>query len=620
MGNMEFKSINKLTISDCCAALSISRDLLKPHIVVANNEVSSLYEKVFEGKALSGIKEEIAQKLISLIHEDRIQFLQCKTLQEFEQYLSTNNEGLWCAEAQKKIKDFKGEQEEKEYYIRNKNSIEGIERYLHKYPHGLYSLSARKLLSEKKKIRGIKRISTTTFIIIMAYIICYLNYSPSSYISSDSNVAFSKKGGISTCNISTDAKNDNIQVYVAEEWIKATFENGILNIKVLPNHGESRIGTISLYAYTTLFGFNLWKEEHDISVLQNSGLSTFLTISNSYFSFDKYGTGEAECSVETDGMNLDISSDDEWIILKKNISEQGDNFMARLVITAKTNESGERTGIVMVKCDNFNRQISIKQNSGLATYFNVSPNSLVMGEEGTEEGYYYPIEVNTDGTTWSVSNAPDWLSTEAKVLKGRLHVTLPENNGKIKTGTITIISNNGDSRDISVKQMGDPTDFNASSSTVRFGTSSDYEFIGISNNSEKNIYVSDDENWLGAIVINRSKIKVYCSQNNSSPRSGSVRITCGHEEISITVKQDGWTECSNCGGNGHVNCNNYQAQWRYYPYYNSNYHQVYQVTGQYYSFGTWLPRYEWINCPTCGGDGKIDCSRCGTKGKIQKSY
>lgn len=145
--------------------------------------------------------------------------------------------------------------------------------------------------------------------------------------------------------------------------------------------------------------------------------------------------------------------------LKKNIIERGNNFLVKLVITAEINEGGERTGTILVKSDKFEKYISIKQNSGLATYFNVFPNNLVMAEEGTEEGYYYTIEVNTDGTTWAVSDAPDWLIAKAKIQEGGLHVTLPENNGRIRNGIITLISNNGDSREIPVKQWGDPTDF-----------------------------------------------------------------------------------------------------------------------------------------------------------------
>lgn len=92
------------------------------------------------------------------------------------------------------------------------------------------------------------------------FVLCYINYHSSSYISSDSYVAFGKKGGTATCDISTDAISENIQAYTAEDWIKATIEHGSLIIKASPNHGDVRNATIHLYAYTTLFGFNLWKK------------------------------------------------------------------------------------------------------------------------------------------------------------------------------------------------------------------------------------------------------------------------------------------------------------------------------------------------------------------------
>ena len=640
---MEFKSIDQLTINDCCNHLSISRDLLKQAVVATKGNTSLLYERVFDGQPLSGVKEKIAKRLISLLIEDRRIFLSCQTgAITYEQYLSISNDGLWRSEASKRIKEIKDQQEEREYYRRNQHSIEGLEKYLYKYPQGIFSQTVQKSLNDKKRNRVVKLITICTVVFIAIFVLCYINYHSSSYISSDSDVAFGKKGGTATCDISTDAISKNVQAYVAEDWIKATVEGGSLVIKTSPNHEDSRNATVHLYAYTTLFGINLWKKEFNVSVKEESGLSTFLTVSNSSCSFDKYGTGEFGCSVETDGMNLNISSDADWIVLKKNVAEKGNNFNAKLTITAKTNESGERTGVILVKSDKFEKRISVKQNSGLASYFTVSPNSIVMAEEGTEEGYCYSVDVNTDGTTWSVSDAPDWLTAEAKIQNGKLHITLPENNGKIRTGTITVISNNGDSREISVKQWGDPTDFSASNSTVRFGTSSDYEYIGISNNSRKNLSVSDDENWLSATVINSSRIKISCSQNNSSPRSGTVTVTCGNEEVSITIKQDGWAECSSCDGEGETRCNH--CSNGYTACSNSNYMGVFDNLGQYghgrnitlYSYdpftGMQFPSGNRLDiCPTCngsfkvkcsycGGDGKRTCSRCKGSGKIKKSY
>ena len=616
---MEFKSIEQLTITDCCNQLTVSKESLKKVVVAVNMDTSLLSERIFGNELLAGAKNEIAQRLTLLLIEDRKYFLRCKTLQQFENYLSTWSDGLWRNEAFQKVKTIKNEQEEKEFYLKSKSSINGLERYLHKYPRGKFSESARKELAEKRRNKHVKRIITIVATVITVLVICSMNYHSSSYIQSDSNVTFNKKGGITTCEISTDATDENIQAYVVGEWIQASIENGVLNIKAEPNHGDTRNATIHLYAYTTLFGVNLWKEEFNVYVKEESGLSTFLTISNSTFTFDKFGTSEAVCSIGTDGMNLNISSNDDWIIMNENVVEQGNNFYTKLSISPTANESGERTGTISVKSDNFEKEIVIKQNSGLATYFNISPDNLVMSEEGTEEGYCYSVKVDTDGTNWSISDAPLWLTAEAKVQQGRLQVTLPQNIGRIKTGTITIISNNGDSRKISVKQWGDPTDFSASPSRVRFDTSGDYKYVDISNNSHKPISVSDDETWISSSVIGNSRIKIYCSQNNSSPRSGSIDVNCGNEKLTINVKQAGWVECSRCNGNGQIGCTNYSARWNYNTFAPHPLHQIYKMTGQYYSFGAWFPQYSWVNCPTCDGDGKIECPQCKGKGKVQKS-
>lgn len=366
---MEFKSIDQLTISDCCNQLTIVTGQLKK-VVAANIDSSKLYEGIFGGQSLTGRKDEIAQRFISLLIEDRKCFQQCKTLQQFENYLLIWNDGLWRDDAFIRVKSIKDEQEEKEYYLKCKNSIAGLDCYLHKYPHGNFSQSAHKELAEKRRNKHIKRTAIIAAVIIAVFVICFMNYHSSSYIQSESNITFSKKGGIFTYEISTDAISENMQVYVAEEWIQANIENDTLNIKVDPNYGDIRNATIHLYAYTTLFGINLWRAEFDINAKEGSGISTYLTVSGSTYFFDKYGSDEAVCSVETDGMNLSISSDDDWVTINKRVVEQGNDFVAKLVITTKENESEERTGTILVKSDNFERNISIKQNSGLATYPN----------------------------------------------------------------------------------------------------------------------------------------------------------------------------------------------------------------------------------------------------------
>ena len=613
---MEFKSIEQLSITDCCNKLSITRERLKQIVIDTNNNISLFHGRLFCEGSLAEEKEEIAQRLFLLISEDRKLFLRSKTAQQHEEYLSKMKDGLWRDEASKRITSFKIEQIEKDFYSKNKNTVEGLERYLRKYPHGTFSQNARKEIAERRRSKTTKSILISAALVALVLIICFMNFHSSSYISSDSDVTFGKKGGTASCEISTDAISENIQAYVTENWIKATLENGALNIKASPNHGDTRYATIHLYAYTTLFGLNLWKKEFEINVSENSGLSTFLTVSDSSFSFDKYGSGEVYSTVETDGMNLKITSDVNWITFTKDVSERGDNFLAKLVISTKTNETGERTGTITVKSDKYEQKIYVRQNSGLATYFDLSTNSLVMSEEGTEEGYYYSVNVETDGTTWSVSSAPDWLTAEAKIPQGKLHVTLPENTGKIKTGTITLVSNNGDSIYISVKQWGDPTDFRASSNKVKYGISSGYTYINITNNSNKSISVSEDESWISSSVISNSKIKIYCSQNNSSSRSGNVCVTCGNEELNISIEQDGWSDCTNCKGKGYTPCPG--GAWDSTT--GTIVHSRPKLISNFNPYTGWSHKWTTDNCPTCGGNGKIKCRTCNGKGKIYDSY
>ena len=263
---MEFKSIEQLSITDCCNKLSITKERLKQIVIDTNNNISLFHGRLFCEGSLAEEKEEIAQRLFLLISEDRKLFLRSKTAQQHEEYLSKMKDGLWRDEASKRINSFKIEQIEKDFYSKNKNTVEGLERYLRKYPHGTFSQNARKEIAERRRSKTTKSILISAALVALVLIICFMNFHSSSYISSDSDVTFGKKGGTASCEISTDAISENIQAYVTEDWIKATMENGALNIKASPNHGDTRYATIHLYAYTTLFGLNLWKKELEFNL------------------------------------------------------------------------------------------------------------------------------------------------------------------------------------------------------------------------------------------------------------------------------------------------------------------------------------------------------------------
>lgn len=353
--------------------------------------------------------------------------------------------------------------------------------------------------------------------------------------------------------------------------------------------------------------------EKRIKVSQASGLATFLKVDHSKVNFDKYGKSSLSCiNVETDGCDLQVSTSASWFSVSKNITEDGDNMVASIVLTTGTNNEGSKTGDVVIRCNDYVEKVKVSQESGLATRFEPQKSNIDIDEDGVEEGYVYVVKVDTDGTTWSVEDYPKWLtSVFANIELNRLEVKVGRNTGKILQGTITIKSNNGDLRDISVFQDGNPTDFRASKSTVKFGTSSDYEYVTIYNNSHKSLEVSESESWLSATAIGNDEIKISCTSNSNDRHSGTVYVRCGDEQISITVKQDGWTTCWNCGGHGRFQCQ-YPGLWGA-----GGYHYVQDfVINNYTGMGS----YVYNPCPNCGGSGTIKCSQCNGTGRKKSTY
>lgn len=683
---MEYKKIDELSISECCAELNIESQQLP--IILEN---------------ISG-PQEIVDRLKLLVDADMSAFKSCSTIEQFEKYLELWIDGLHRSEASQRVAQLKAQAEELALYKTNQNSISGLESYIKKYPNGRFIQEAKGSLANKKKARKIRNIILLIIAIVIAIVVCLINYFPVSYLDVSGDVSLGKRGGNKTITISTDAIDANIDVKESSDWISVNRDGKSLSINVMPNKYDEKTAYIIVNACSSFFGkqfnwiskkikvtqesalatylevnlskinfdkygktaenyikaetdgcdmqisstapwltisenveeignklvanitlnTNINKEgyktgeviircndyEKRIKVSQASGLATFLKVDHSKVNFDKYGKSSLSCiNVETDGCDLQVSTSASWFSVSKNITEDGENMVASIVLTTGTNNEGSKNGEVVIRCNDYVEKVKVSQASGLSTYFRVEKTSLTMAEEGSGEGMCYPINIYTDGTSWSVKSAPDWLTANAT--SSRLEVSVGANTGKIKSGTITVMSNNGDLRDISVSQNGDPTNFGTAKSSIKFGTSSDYEYVTIYNDSHKNLEINEYEDWLSATAIGNDEIKISCTSNSNESRSGTVYVHCGDEQISITVKQDGWTTCWNCGGHGRFQCS-YPGLWGA-----GGYHYVQEFVMNYY---TGMGNYVYNPCPNCGGSGTIKCSKCDGTGKIKKSY
>ena len=591
---MEYKKIDELSISECCAELNIESQQL-PTII----------------ENISG-PQEIVDRLKSLVDADMSAFKSCSTIEQFEKYLELWIDGLHRSEASQRVAQLKAQAEELAFYKTNQNSISGLESYIKKYPNGRFIQEAKGSLANKKKARKIRNIILLIIAIVIAIAVCLINYFPVSYLDVSGDVSLGKRGGNKTITISTDANDINIDVQESSNWIDVNRDVGTLSINVVPNTDDERSAYITVNTYSSFFGKKFNCISKTIKVSQSSGLPTYLKTNTSEISFDKYGNCSSnQITATTDGCDLQVSTSASWFSVSKNITEDGDNMVASIVLTTGTNNEGSKSGEVVIRCNDYVERVKVSQASGLATYFRVEKTSLTMAEEGTAEDMCYPIDVYTDGTSWSVYSAPGWLTAYADLEDKRLEVKVPANTGKIKSGTITIKSNNGDLRDISVSQKGDPTNFRSAKSTVKFGTSSDYEYVTIYNDSHKNLEINEYESWLSATAIGNDEIKISCTSNSNERRSGTVYVHCGDEQISITVKQDGWTTCWNCGGHGRFQCQ-YPGLWGA-----GGYHYVQDfVINNYTGMGS----YVYNPCPNCGGSGTIKCSQCDGTGRKKSTY
>ena len=608
---MEYKKIDELSISECCAELNIE-----------SQQLPTILENI------SG-PQEIVDRLKSLVDADMSAFKSCSTIEQFEKYLELWIDGLHRSEAAQRVAQLKAQAEELAFYKTKQNSISGLESYIKKYPNGRFIQEAKGSLANKKKARKTRNIILLIIAIVIAIIVCLINYFPVSYLDVSGDVSLGKRGGNNTITISTDANDINIDVQESSNWIDVNRDGGTLSINVVPNTDDERSAYITVNTYSSFFGKKFNCISKTIKVCQSSGLPTYLKTNTSEISFDKYGNCSSnQITATTDGCDLQVSTSASWFSVSKNITEGGNYLVASIVLTTSTNNEGSKTGEVVISCNDYVERVKVSQASGLATFFRVENTSLTMDEKGTEEGKCYPIDVYTDGTSWSVYSAPDWLTAYADLEDKRLEIKVQANTGKIKSGTITLKSNNGDLRDISVTQEGKPTNFRSAKNTVKFGTSSDYEYITIYNDSHKQLSISEYESWISTSVIDKNRIKISCNRNyDDPPRSGTVYVSCGDEQVSIIVKQDGWSRCSSCGGDGEKSCPNIYK----YPWTNEFGSYSYAwVNGQhvlrrmYTSWTGWMgapvPQVEDRICSDCGGDGHIECSVCDGKGKYKVSY
>lgn len=646
---MEFKSIDTLSITECCEQLNLRRE-----------DLPEALQEVIEPSERDQL---LIEQLQSLLDEDKLAIESCRTIEQYEGYLSTWVDGLYHSHARTRIAQLKAAAEELAFYQENKDSISGCEAYLQRYPKGKFVSDAQSTLAQKKKARKTRNIILLVLLLIAAGIFAYCNYVPVSYVNVDDNAELNNLGSEISIGISTDAISSTITATSSEDWIDCRVSGKTLYIFANTNSQKERSATITILAHSSFFGNELSdRKQKTIIVSQETGYASHLSVSNDDIYLTANG-GKSSISINTDGIFAVSTVPASWV--STSINGKTLNL-----------ECGENTGIarnsyLILKSGTKTLRLDITQAGKSATRLDVSSSNVEFSADGGSRD----IEIYTDGEC-SISTQPEsWA--HATINGNSISLRVDENPGTkrtdyfvIKSGSYTerinisqagksatrlsvstdnvSFSSSGGSRSITVSTDGEwristetnswgHTSINGNTITLRVdandGDSRTDYFVVKSGSMEKRINISQDgslatylrlskstieasrsgtgynecyavdvytdgdnvtattsASWIDVDVVGGDRIEIETSKNTGSRRTATITVKADRQSKQIKVSQKGISNCTNC----------YNWQYGYST------GQVWGVVGYYYVGWTQFPQYGWVQCPVCGGSGTIE--------------
>ena len=648
---MEFKSIDTLSITECCEQLNLRRE-----------DLPEALQEVIEPSERDQL---LIEQLQSLLDEDKLAIESCRTIEQYEGYLSTWVDGLYHSHARTRIAQLKAAAEELAFYQENKNSISGCEAYLQRYPKGKFVSDAQSTLAQKKKARKTRNIILLVLLLIAAGIFAYCNYVPVSYVNVDDNAELNNLGSEISLGISTDAISSTITATSSEDWIDCRVSGKTLYISANTNPKGERNATITITAHSSFFGSELSdRKQETITVSQETGYASHLSVSNDDVYLTANG-GRSSISINTDGifevstapaswvstsvngktLNLECGENSgiarsSYLILKSGTKtlrlditqagksatrldvstsdvEFGANGGSRTIeiytdgecqistqpeswahatingnsisLSVDENTGTKRTDYFVIKSGSYTERINISQYGKSATYLNASPESLSFSSSGGSR----TINISTDGE-WSISTGTEnWAHTT--ISGNTITLRVNANDGDSRTDYFVVKSGSKEKR-INISQDGSlATYLRLSKSSIeasRGGTGYNECYAVDVYTDGDNVTATTSASWIDVDVVGGDLIEIKTSKNTGSRRTATITVKADRQSKTIRVSQKGISNCSNC----------YNWQYGYST------GQVWGVSGQYWDpyLGIWVPQYGWIRCPVCGGSGSIE--------------
>lgn len=489
---MNFKTTNKLGIKECCKILYIDYDSLQ----------------FYDFEHSEPINQEVYERLKFLIEEDRRTFYLCKTITDYENYLSNCPDGLYRKQAEYAINLEKERIDEKQFFQHCKKTIEGCLAYLKKYPDGIYQNEIKKTLVDLKKKKSQSRCLLYFLIALFLCIICLLSYSPATYIDATDIPIQNNKKHEFELQIKTDATSANTVIESTVEWIKISHNNDNTQfiISIETNEEPERNGTIIVKAYSSILGIGYNCISQEINITQKSGLATYFKVSPHPINLDIDGTSQ-QVHIETDGTAWTVESEPSWTTTSANIIDN------TLDISAKINKGKRKEGEIVLKSNNGDlRYIQVAQD-GDPTSFSASTYSVNFG---VSEDYTYVDITSNSNKKLSVESDKYWLDVTVEN-NDEIRINCTGNSNPPRRGVVTV-SCGKEEIEIEVTQSG-------------YAQCSRCDGEG----------------------------KISCTNSNArynyNPFIGaSIHQEWGVQFISFGAPFYGWVNCSKCEGTGRIVC------------------------------------------------------------------
>lgn len=507
---MEIKSIDTLSITECCEQLNIRRA-----------DLPEALHKIIEPSMRDKL---LAEQLQFLLNEDKSAFESCRTIEQYERYLSTWVDGLFHGQARTRIAQLKADEEELAFYQENKDSISGCEAYLRKYPKGKFVSDAQSTLVQKKKVRKTRNIILLVLFLIVAGIFAYSNYVPVSYVNVDDNAELNNLGSEISLNISTDAISSTLSATSSEDWLDCRVSGKILYISANTNPKGERSATVTITAHSSFFGNELSdKKQETITILQETGYASHLSVSNDDIYLTANG-GKSSITVNTDGIFEVSTAPASWV----STSVNGKTLNL---------ECGENTGIarnsyLILKSGTKTLRLDITQAGKSATRLDVSSSDVEFSADGGSR----TIDIYTDGECRISTQPESWANVT--INGNTISLSVNENQGT-KRSDYFVIKSGSYERRINISQAGKTaTLLNVSSDNLSFSYSGGTRTITVSTDGEWQIGMGT-AGW-GHTSISGNTITLRIDENtSSSSRTDYFVIKSGSKEKRINISQDG---------------------------------------------------------------------------------